>query len=147
MAAINTGKVVTGGLAAGLVLNVIDFLSNTYVLGSRSQLELSMVNPSIWAALNDSANIARFVAIDFVLGLLLIWLYAAIRPRFGAGPSTAVKAGLFAWILTSLMWSFFVFMGLMSTMTFALSGIVALVNFVAAALVGGALYSEAAEAD
>ena len=144
MAAINTPKVITSGLAAGLVLNVIDFLSNTHVLGSRSQMELSVVNPSIWAALNEPGNIAWFVAIDFVLGLLLVWLYAAIRPRFGEGPATAIRAGVFAWILSSLMWSFFHFMGLMSMTTYLLSGVVALVNFVAAALVGGKLYSEPA---
>lgn len=143
MAAINTGKVVAGGLAAGLVLNVIDFLSNMYVLGSRTQMEFSIVNPTIWAALNDPKNITWFVAIDFVLGLLLVWLYAAIRPRFGPGPATALKAAVFAWILSSLMWSFFHFMGLMSITTFALSGAVSLVNFVAAAMVGGMLYTEA----
>jgi len=142
MAAINTGKVITGGLAAGVALNVIDFLSNTFVLGGRSQMELSMVNPSIWAALNDPKNIAWFVAIDFALGILVVWLYAAIRPRFGAGPGTAVKAGVFTWVVGGLIWSFFLFMGLMSLGTYALGGVIALVNFVAAAWVGGMMYRE-----
>jgi len=31
-------------------------------------------------------------------GLLMVWPYAAIRPRFGAGPMTAVVGGLFFWI-------------------------------------------------
>jgi hypothetical protein len=30
-----------------------------------------------------------------IVGIALIQLYAAIRPRFGAGPATAVKAGIF----------------------------------------------------
>jgi hypothetical protein len=29
-----------------------------------------------------------------IVGIALIQLYAAIRPRFGAGPATAVKAGI-----------------------------------------------------
>lgn len=144
MAEINNGKVITSGLAAGLVLNVIDFLSNTYLLGSRSQMELSMVNPSIWAALNDPKNIAWFVAIDFALGILVVWLYAAIRPRFGPGPGTAVKAGVFTWLVGGVIWAFFYFMGLMSLGTYALGGVIALVNLVAAAWVGGKLYGEAA---
>ena len=34
----------------------------------------------------------------FVLGVLLVWLHAAIRPRFGPGPKTAITAGLLVWI-------------------------------------------------
>ena len=142
MAAINAGKVITSGLAAGLVLNVIDFASNMYIIGSRMKLELDTVNPSLWASLNDPGNIAYFVAIDFALGVMIVWLYAAIRPRFGAGPATAIKAGLFVWIVASLMWSFFYFMGLTAFSSFVLTGVISLVNFVGAAWVGGWLYAE-----
>ena len=31
--------------------------------------------------------------LEFVFGLLLAYLYAAIRPRFGAGWGTALRAG------------------------------------------------------
>jgi hypothetical protein len=33
----------------------------------------------------------------FVLGITAVWIYAAIRPRFGAGPKTAVYAALATW--------------------------------------------------
>ncbi|HSE60477.1 MAG TPA: hypothetical protein VLA99_17380 [Nitrospiraceae bacterium] len=33
--------------------------------------------------------------------LSALWLYAAIRPRFGAGPKTALYAGLGVWVLGS----------------------------------------------
>jgi hypothetical protein len=42
--------------------------------------------------------------VTFVLGIASVWLYAAIRPRYGAGPKTAVCAGLAVWILAHL-WS------------------------------------------
>lgn len=144
MAAINTGKVITGGLVAGLVLNVIDFLANTFILGESMKMELDVINPSLWAAMNDPKNIAYFVAIDFILGILLVWLYAAMRPRFGAGPGTAMRAGVYSWTVATLMWMFFYFMGMFSMGSFMLGSVVALVNFVAAAMVGGKLYSEAA---
>ena len=140
--AINPKRILTAGLAAGLVLNVIDFVSNMFLLGGRTANDLMAVNPQLWDALNRPSLIAVFVAIDFVLGILLVWLYAAIRPRFGPGPATAIRAGLFAWLLTTLMWSFFYWMGVYSGATFALSGLVALVNMLAAAWVGGRLYSE-----
>ena len=34
MASINLGRVVAGGLVAGVVANAIDFVTNTYVLAS-----------------------------------------------------------------------------------------------------------------
>jgi drug/metabolite transporter (DMT)-like permease len=34
------------------------------------------------------------VVLTFLMGILLIWLYAAIRPRYGAGPGTAALAGV-----------------------------------------------------
>ena len=39
------------------------------------------------------------VVLIFLVGILLIWLYAAIRPRYGAGPGTAVLAGVAAALL------------------------------------------------
>ncbi len=142
--AINAKRVLIPGLAAGVVLNVIDFASNMFLLGGRTQNDLLAVNPILWDALNRPSLIAVFVGIDFVLGFLLVWLYAAIRPRFGPGPATAIRAGLFAWLLSTLMWSFFYLMGVYSGATFALSGLVALVNMLAAAWVAGKLYSEPA---
>lgn len=140
--AIAPKRVLTAGLAGGLVLNIIDFVSNMFILGNRTQNDLLAVNPILWDALNRPSLIAVFVAIDFVLGILLVWLYAAIRPRFGPGPATAIRAGLFAWLLSTLMWSFFYLMGVYSGATFALSGVVALANMLAAAWVGGRLYGE-----
>jgi hypothetical protein len=37
------------------------------------------------------------MAMTFVLGFVMIFGYAAIRSRFGAGPKTAIIAALFAW--------------------------------------------------
>ena len=45
------------------------------------------------------SDIGIFVAMTFVLGILLVWLYAAIRSRYGPGPKAAVVAGLFGWVL------------------------------------------------
>ena len=48
-----------------------------------------------------------FLAYTFVLGIILAWLYAAIRPRFGPGPFTALRAGAVLWLaawLTFYVW-------------------------------------------
>jgi hypothetical protein len=42
------------------------------------------------------------IGITFVLGILAVWTYAAIRPRFNAGPKTALCAGLAVWAMSYL---------------------------------------------
>jgi hypothetical protein len=41
-----------------------------------------------------------FTALGFALGIAAVWLYAAIRPRYGAGPKTALCAGAAVWFLS-----------------------------------------------
>jgi hypothetical protein len=42
---------------------------------------------------------AIFGAYDLIKGLAAVWIYAAIRPRLGAGAKTAIIAGIVAWLL------------------------------------------------
>ncbi len=46
--------------------------------------------------------IAWWVVLDFLWGILLSYLYTAIRSRFGPGPSTAIRAGLLLWVAAVL---------------------------------------------
>ena len=78
MASINTGKVIVGGLAAGVVLNAIDFVSNMYILADRMKTDLDKLNPALWTNMNDMSKLPGFLATDFVFGILLVWTYAAI---------------------------------------------------------------------
>lgn len=144
MAAINTGKVVIGGLAAGVVMNVIDFVTNMYILGDRMKADLERVNPMLWASMNDMGKMPMFLATDFVIGIVLVWLYAAIRPRFGPGPATAMKAGAALWIVGTSIIYYFTVAGMFSMGTFAYSSALSLVNVLLSAWVGAKLYSEAA---
>jgi hypothetical protein len=49
-------------------------------------------------------QLPALVAMTFVLGVASVWLYAAIRPRFGPGATTALAAGLAVWVIAHL-WS------------------------------------------
>lgn len=84
-----------------------------------------------------------FVALGFVLGVLLVWLYAAIRPRFGPGPKTAAIAGVVVWFL-AYFWSTvgFGMMGVFPSRLLVIGLVWGLVELILAALVGGRLYSE-----
>ncbi len=98
MIKINMGRVVLGGLAAGLVINIGEFILNMPILGNQWADAMKALNrPPM-----DAAPPTFFVILAFVLGILTVWLYAAIRPRFGKGPKTAISAGLMMWLLAIL---------------------------------------------
>ena len=98
MAKINMGRVILGGLVAGLVLNIGEFILNEPILGDRLTAAMTTLNRE---AIGGSA-IAIFMVAAFLLGIAMIWTYAAIRPRLGAGPRTAVCAGLLVWFFSYL---------------------------------------------
>jgi len=101
MTKVNFGRVILGGLLAGLVLNVGDYLLHVPVLGD----QWKSVMTSLGLPEPEPGKIVWFVVMDFILGISLVWLYAAIRPRFGAGPRTALAAGLAVWFFIWL-WCF-----------------------------------------
>ncbi len=97
MEKINTKTVLIGGLLAGLVMNIGEFILNSLVIGDAwMEWAKSMNLPEM-----GGNEIAFYVVWSFITGIVLVWLYAAIRPRFGAGVRTAVYAGLFLW---ATMW-------------------------------------------
>jgi hypothetical protein len=57
------------------------------------------------------------IAMTFVLGIASVWLYAAIRPRYGAGLGTAVIAGLAVWTMAHLWSGIYLGMGFYGLIT------------------------------
>jgi len=139
MGKINLQKVIVGGFIAGLVLNVFDFL--VYGVWLKNDMNAAMV------ALNRPAMstnmILWFVFLDFLYGIWLVWLYAAIRPRFGAGPRTAVIAGVAMWVLFSLLHTLSEApMGLFPQRLMVISTVAALIAWPIAGAAGAKFYSE-----
>ena len=140
--AINTSRVILGGLAAGLVMNVIGGVVNGMLLGSRMNAEMEAAAPGLAARTSMGGTIAVNVVMEFVIGILIVWLYAAMRPRFGSGPRTAIYAGLVPWICGLFFYSGWLLTGMMTSSTYAVVTCVALINVIAGGLVGGMLYRE-----
>lgn len=93
MGKINRGRVLLGGLVAGVIFIVVDFLMNGVVLAHDWEAALKALG------LTPSPNaLVYFVIWALLAGIGAIWLYAAVRPRFGPGPKTALLAGLAFWI-------------------------------------------------
>ncbi len=141
MGKISWGSVIKGGLLAGLVLNVVDFV--TYGVVLKADLAQAMTALGKDPRAMDSA-IPLFVVLDFVYGIGLLWVYAAIRPRFGAGPKTAAIAGLVVWFFVGLLHQIGESpMAFMPQNLMTIGTVVALVAFPVATVVGAYIYREA----
>jgi hypothetical protein len=139
MGKINLQRVILGGLVAGVVLNIFDFVLYGVVFKDDYNAALQALGKP--AMTNNM--VMWFVALDFLFGIFLVWLYAAIRPRFGAGPGTAVKAGLAMWVLFGLLHALSEApMGLFPQNLWVIGTLAALVVYPLAAVAGAKLYTE-----
>lgn len=93
MGRINGRRVLLGGLLAGLVSNVSGITLAHFVLREDLMALMRAAGISSFPAHVGVQHITTRLAI----GIAVVWLYAAIRPRFGPGPKTAVYAGLIGW--------------------------------------------------
>ena len=142
MASINSGKVITGGLLAGVVMNICDTAWNFTVMKDDMLAMAQKFGMDPAAAMSFSAAVP-WIFVDFVLGLVIVWNYAAIRPRFGPGPKTAVLAGLVPFVAITAILGGFTSMGMMSSATFVKGTLTSIVTVVLGSLVGGWAYKEA----
>src|SRR5215472_12200620 len=98
MAHTNRGRVLLGGMLAGVVINVVEYVTNGLVLKQAwAQAMQALGKPSELSG----AAILTFNIWGFLLGIAAVWLYAAIRPRYGQGVGTATRAALAAWVLVA----------------------------------------------
>lgn len=140
----NRKKVLLGGLAAGVVLNIIDYLSNAVILADRMRADSNAFKPGLGdqLAAMSGGQIAGYVFFDFIVGILLVWTYAAIRPRFGAGARTAIYVALLFFVFGMILTYGYKEAGMMSpSLWYTYSGIW-FVNLLLASLLGGRVYSE-----
>jgi hypothetical protein len=139
---INTKKVLLGGIVAGVVMNVIDYVTNAFILGDRMRAESEAFKPGMADQMMSSTTMVSYIVMDFVLGIALVWTYAAIRPRFGPGIRTATYAALLFWILAGIFLSGYLHMGMMSAGLWGTFAFIGLVNFFLSAWAGAKVYSE-----
>lgn len=140
MGKINVVRVILGGLLAGLVIDVSQSVLNLVVIADSMELAMREFN----MAPPGGSTIAVYMVVGFLLGIVTIWIYAAIRPRFGPGPKAAVLAGFVVWLLAYL-WRFLDvgLAGLFDPGLLVLPAVWGLVEIVVAALAGAWLYQEA----
>jgi hypothetical protein len=140
MGKINFGRVLLGGLVAGLILNVGEWLLNDKVLATQNA---EMMRRCGFPKPGTNFVVIA-VIITFVLGIVIVLGYAAIRPRFGPGPKTAIIAGLFAWFGVVVYNQIIILgLGIEPINMFALVLVWEVVEYLLATMVGAWLYKEA----
>ena len=141
---INRQKLLVGGIAAAVVLNIIDYLSNAVILADRIRADANAFKPGLGdqMAAMGASQIAVYVFFDLVIGFLLVWTYAAIRPRFGPGARTAAYVALLFFVFGLILSYGYKEAGQMSPgLWWSYMGIW-FVNLMLASMVGGRVYSE-----
>ena len=140
MGRINWGRVIGGGLLAGVVMNLLEI---AFGIAMAKQWEAAM-GPEKLAAMQKPAAMVAHLVWSFVMGIVIVWLYAAIRPRFGPGPKTAVIAGVVVGLLAHVTVSLaLATLDVFPDNLMAIGAVWGLVESVAGALVGAWIYKEA----
>lgn len=140
MSGINVQRWIMGGIAAGVLIFLLEGLGS-YIYLDDMQAALSEHNI---AMATDAMTVVLSVAVSLIAGLALMFFYAAARPRFGPGPKTAIMVAVALWAggyLLSLIGYHMI--GLFPDKMLAMWGVTGLVEMILAALWGGWIYREA----
>lgn len=136
----NWEKVVIGGLVAGIIIDVVEGILEGVILGPQWRQAMQALGHPLQ---ETGVNMTLHILLGFAYGVTALWLYAAIRPRFGSGPKTACYAGLGVWVLGSLLpsvnWGS---RGLLPGHLFAVAVGVGLVEILVATEAGAWMYEE-----
>jgi len=99
MGRINWSRVVLGGVVAGVVVNLLEGALG-FLMHSQWEAAMKNMKPP------SGAVMAAHLVWSFVIGIAAIWLYAAVRPRYGPGPATALRIGFVVWLFVHATFSF-----------------------------------------
>ncbi|WP_447977992.1 hypothetical protein [Candidatus Nitrospira bockiana] len=140
MKQIEWNRLLLGGLVAGLIIDVVQWLVNGVMLGSDWRQAMQALGKPVQ---ETPAGSIFYIVLGLGYGVLAMWTYASIRPRYGAGPLTALYAGVAVWLLgyclPALTW---MPMGLFPTRLVTIATLIGLVEILIATEVGAWLYQE-----
>jgi hypothetical protein len=140
MSQINWSRVLAGGLVAGLVVSAYEYVLNLTIMKEQWKNAMTALGKQFP---EEPKALVIWIIWAFIIGFLLTWLYAAVRPRLGPGVRTAVIVGVFVWGCGCVVPAIaFLNLGLLPTsMLWTLTGW-ALPEDIIAAIAGAWLYHE-----
>lgn len=142
MAQINWGRLMLGSLIAAIIM----FLADGFLHESIAKADWDAVYNGLRATRPEGHGTSMFYFAVFELGrgFTVMMFYVLMRAFFGAGPKTAVLAGVVGWIAYSLTGpAQFIPLGFFSNALWLKVGALHLIISILATIAGAALYKDA----
>ena len=144
MRKINKARLLAGGIAAGLVIDLFEALTHGVMFANRDAEMLTRMGISPFGS---AGGVIALNLWGIAAGMLIVGLYTALRPAMGPGSHTAVRAGLYVWAGASVLSTAIPLILGMYKLDMAFTDVcIELVAFTLAALAGGAIYKESTAA-
>jgi len=140
MGGMNTTRWVSGGIVAGLLIWIVEGLASALYM---ADMQAALERHALAMEMTTGVFVISLL-VSLLLGLALVFFYAASRTRFGPGPKTAVIVAVALWLggyVPSLCG--YHMLGLFPTPMLFQWGSVGLAEMILAALAGGWIYREA----
>jgi len=138
MKSINLKSVFTSGLIAGIIINVSG-LSMIPVVGNKMSDVLSNLGLPPLSGL----SIVFLIFVSIVLGILLVFLYAVLKPHLGSKIKTVIISSLIVWFISYFLNNLsLVVYGFMPIGLVIIGAVWGLGELLMASIVGSKLYKE-----
>ena len=142
MEKINWGRLIVGSLVAAIIMFVTDGFMHEALL----KADWTAVYEGLRATQPQphETSMVYFAVFELGRGFIAMMFYVTMRTLFGAGPKTAVLAGIVAWIAFSLAGpAQFIPLGFFSNALWLKMGAMHLITTIVATIAGAALYKDA----
>lgn len=136
---INTNRLLVGGVVVGVLLWFLEAAASMIYL---DDMRMALQAHSLVLQMKSSTWLASLAGF-LMFGLTLVFMYVAMRPRFGPGPKTAIIAAVTLWLggyVTSLIG--YDQIALYPRSLLYLWGVVGLLQLIIGSLVGAWIYRE-----
>ncbi len=140
MGGINVPRWLAGGVVAAIVIYVIEWIMGTNVWATAVNARLTELGLSTSMT---AGTFVGFAIMSLLVGLVLIFFYAAARTRFGPGVRTAVIVSIALFLggyLTGLV--YYGIIGLFSSDLLVKWGVQGLIETIIAGIAGAWVYKE-----
>lgn len=139
---INYTRVVLGGIVSGIIIFISNGIVNGALLNSDFQVWAQEMGNHIHPP-EQSVSMMLWTLMCFLHGIGGVWMYAGIRPRFGADAKTALIAGIFLWAVSKFTTSFdFIALGILPSKIVMGQLIGSFAGILLGILIGAWLYKE-----
>jgi hypothetical protein len=96
---VGAGRLLLAGLAAGFIMNAGEAALHGGMLAEAAKSAYAALNRT---AVENPLHLLSLIALTFAQGVVIVWLYSAVRSRFATRFKAAACVGLTAWFLSSV---------------------------------------------